>query len=69
MKLPDSRAFLVRLSDRLDPAGLPIGRVEHLESGLRTGFSSMEEMCDFIEMILAQEAALDLEESCDSTDR
>ena len=61
MKLTDSRVFLLRLSDRTAPAfGVPIGHIEHVESGLR--FSSMEEMRDFIQSVLAQEAALELEE-------
>ena len=71
MTLPDSRAFLVRLSDRMDPAaGVPIGVIEHVESGLRARFSSieglegiegLEEIRDFIALVLAQEAALEVE--------
>ena len=63
MKLPDSRAFLIRLSDQADSATQPlVGRIEHIESGLRARFSSGEEMRDFIARILAQEAALEVEE-------
>ncbi len=63
MKLTDSRVFLLWLSDRTTPAfGVPIGQIEHVESGLRARFSSMEEMRDFIASVLAQEAALELEE-------
>ena len=59
MKLTDSRVFLLRLSDRTAPAfGVPIGHIEHVESGLRARFSSMEEMRDFIASVLAEEAAL-----------
>ncbi len=66
MKLPDSRVFLVRFSERMDPAaspsGEPIGRIEHVESGLRAPFSSLEEMRGFIVKVLAQEAVVDGEE-------
>ena len=54
--LPDSRAFVVQLSDRTDLAArLPTGRIEHVESGLRMRFSSREELWAFIERVLARE--------------
>ena len=57
VSLPDSRAFVIQLSDQTDPvARLPIGRIEHIESGLRARFSSREEIWAFIERILAREA-------------
>jgi hypothetical protein len=55
MKLPDSRAFLVRLSEGIDPAVEPMGRIEHIESGLRARFSSVEEMWLFIGTTVARE--------------
>ena len=59
MILPDSRIFLVRLSDRVDPdLGEPVGRIEHVESGLRARFSSLDEMRGFMTQVLAQESAL-----------
>ena len=56
-RFPDSRAFVIQLSDETDPAvRLPIGRIEHVESGLRARFASQEEIWAFIERILAREA-------------
>jgi len=55
--LPDSRAFVIQLSDQTDPAArLPIGRIEHVESGMRARFSSREELWTFIERVLVREA-------------
>jgi len=63
MLLPDSHAFLVRLGDRIEPlAPKPIGRVEHLESGLSRRFLTLEEMCEFISEILADDSAIEAEE-------
>jgi hypothetical protein len=57
VNLSDSRAFVIQLSDKTDEvARLPAGRIEHVESGLRTRFSSREEMWAFITRILAREA-------------
>jgi hypothetical protein len=54
--LPDSRAFVIQLSDQTDAAArLPTGRIEHVESGLRVRFSSREELWVFIERVLARE--------------
>jgi hypothetical protein len=54
---PDSRAFLIRLSDETDPAAqLLVGRVEHVESGLRGRFFSRPELWAFIESVMAKEA-------------
>ena len=56
MKLPDSRAFLVRLSVEVDPTtGEPLGRIEHIESGFRAKFSSVDEMRRFMMSMLARE--------------
>ena len=55
-RLPESRAFLVQLSDQTDTdARLPNGRIEHIESGVRGRFSSREELWAFIEKALARE--------------
>lgn len=63
MLLNDSRAFLVRLRDRIEPAAPePMGRIEHLDSGLSRRFSSFQEMCDFISKVLANESAVETEE-------
>ena len=63
MRLPDSRSFLVQLSDQTDfEARLPVGRIEHLETGLRVRFSSREELWVFIEKILARQAQHEGEE-------
>ena len=57
MRLPDCRAFLVRLSEQTDPAlQHPVGRIEHVETGLRGSFSSFEELRDFVASVLAEEA-------------
>jgi hypothetical protein len=57
VSLPDSRAFVIQLSDQTDlVARLPIGRIEHVESGLRARFSSREELWAFIERVLVREA-------------
>jgi len=57
MKLPDSRAFVVRLSEQTDSdARLPSGRIEHVESGLSRRIASREELWVFIQTILAQES-------------
>ena len=57
VNFPDSLAFVIRLSDQTDEvARLPTGRIEHVESGLRTRFSSREEMWAFITRILGREA-------------
>jgi hypothetical protein len=62
--LPESRAFLVQLSDQTDSAAdVPTGRVEHIDSGRRARFSSREELWIFIETMLAQEASGEGEES------
>ena len=50
-KLSQSRAFVVQLSDETDrSAGLPSGRIEHVDSGLRGRFSCREELWQFIEL-------------------
>ena len=60
MILPDSRAFVVRLSEQTDSeARLPSGRVEHVESGLSRRFASREELWILIQRILAQECCDD----------
>jgi hypothetical protein len=57
VSLPDSRAFVIQLSDQTDlVARLPIGRIEHVESGLRARFSSRDELWAFIERVLIREA-------------
>ena len=54
--LPDSRVFVIQLSDQTDPAArLPIGRIEHVESGMRARFSSRKELWAFIERVLVRE--------------
>ena len=56
-RFPDSRAFLIRLSDETDPtAQLLVGRIEHVESGLRGRFFSRRELWAFIESVVAKEA-------------
>ena len=63
MKLPDSRAFLVRVSEATDPAARePNGRIEHIESGLRARFSSAEEMRSFMMTTLVEEADIETTE-------
>ena len=60
MKLPGCRAFLVRLSDQTDNTlQRPIGRIEHVETGLRQGFHSYEELRDFVTEILADEVTFE----------
>ena len=60
MKLPDSRVFLIRLTADLDPSGIPrhqpVGRIEHVESGLRAALSSLDEICGFVLEVLDREA-------------
>jgi hypothetical protein len=57
VNMPDSRIFVVQLSDQTDEAAqAPTGRIEHVESGLRTRFSSREEIWAFITRILGREA-------------
>ncbi len=57
VRFPDSRAFVIQLSDETDPAArLPVGRIEHVESGLRERIASREEIWAFIERVLAREA-------------
>ena len=57
MRLPQSRAFVVQLSDQTDSkARLPEGRIEHIESGVRGRFSSREELWGFVAKILARQA-------------
>lgn len=64
MKLPDSRAFLVRVGDPMASSEEPVvGRIEHIESGLRVRFSSLDEMCVFIRKVLVQEADLEAAET------
>jgi hypothetical protein len=54
---PDSRAFLIRLSDETDQAArLLVGRIEHVESGLRGRFFSRTELWAFIESVMSKEA-------------
>jgi len=56
-KFSQSRAFIVELSDETDrSAGLPSGRIEHVDSGLRGRFSCREELWQFIERVLSKEA-------------
>ena len=59
-RLPESRAFLVQLSDQTDTAArLPYGRIEHIETGLRGRFSSREELWAFIVKVLTREEHLE----------
>ena len=60
VRLPEHRAFLIRLSDETDHAlHRPIGRVEHVETGLWGSFSSLEELWDFVVSVLASEATVE----------
>jgi len=40
-----------------------VGRIEHIESGLRVRFSSLDEMRVFIRKVLVQEADLEAAET------
>ncbi len=60
MRLSDTRAFLVRLSDETTTTLQPfMGRVEHVETGLSRTFKTPEELQDFVAAVLAAEETYD----------
>ena len=51
--LPSDRAFVVWLNDEADPSIRHLcGRVEHVRSGRRGRFASLEELNEFVALVL-----------------
>ena len=60
MFLPSDRAFLVHYSEESKATGpLVEGRVEHIQTGRRARFHSMEELQSFVAGILEEEKMID----------
>ena len=62
MKLSNERTFLVRLGAWTDSDSGPVGRIEHIDSGRRTRFSSLDEIRDFMWTVLLRESLVEVEE-------
>ena len=63
--LPANRAFLIWLSDEVDPSASQLsGRIEHVKSGRRARFNSDRELRDFVSSILQGDSVTsDVEEN------
>ena len=54
--LPSRRTFLVRFSDATQPeTGIYHGRVEHIGTGRRSRFTSLQEISEFAAEIMIEE--------------
>ncbi len=58
--LPSRRTFLLRFSSAAEPqAGIHRGRIEHISTGRTARFTSLQNIDDFVQDILADENAQD----------
>ena len=58
--LPSRRTFLLRFSSNAQPRdGIHRGRIEHIPSGRTARFTSLQNIDDFVQDILAHENGLD----------